>query len=265
MLPILVCVGLLFAPARGGDGQKSPPSAEAVERAGTELDEAFRANDVKRIEAALEAAQSVSHASVVRKVARGLDDERPEVVQATLQALRWLEHPDALETLHRTMKEKRVLRTPELVGSALRAIGQHADPRSVAVLARDPFEPMDYVCLRARLFGLGRIRTRESLAALIGILGVTGPGGRDRRVQPQMEDARLALMVLTGLDQGSAPENWERWWRANEKTFELPAEPPLLPKELRVTWDGFWGLPIEYERDRRREDRGKDPERPRKE
>jgi hypothetical protein len=78
-----------------------------------------------------------------------------------------------------------------------------------------------------------------------------------------MEDARVALMTLTGVDQGLSPELWEAWWRNNKKGFQIPAKPPVLPKELRAIWDGYWGLPREYEREKRREDRGREPQRPR--
>lgn len=250
--------------ARDGTEQEPAPGVEEVARAVAGIDEAFRSGDVKRIQNALEAAQEVPHPSVVRKVVRGLGDERQEVALATLEALRWLDHPDALEALHRAAKDKKHMKVPEQAAAVLRAIAQHAHPSSIAVLARDPFEPQTYGCLRARILGLGRIRTRESLEALLGVLALTGPGGLERRVLPQMDDMRLSLMMLTGVDQGRSPQHWERWWRANREAFQIPAEPPLLPKELREVWDQFFGLPREYERDPRREDRGQEHDRPRK-
>jgi hypothetical protein len=119
------------------------------------------------------------------------------------------------------------------------------------------------MCVRARLFGLARIRTLAALEALLGILATTGAGGQ-RRLQARMGDARLALMVLTGVDQGRSHELWEAWWRDHRKTFRIPSEVPALPPELRAQWEAFWGLQRTYEREPRREDRGRDPP-PRKE
>jgi hypothetical protein len=123
-------------------------------------------------------------------------------------------------------------------------------------LTRDPFQPDASPCLRARIFGLARIRTLESLEGLLEMLATSGANVGTRRLQPQMEDVRIALMLLTGVDQGRSPELWERWWRANRKGFRLAAELPLLPKELRREWDIFWGQSTTYERERRREERG---------
>lgn len=247
------------------DEPKAPPSKTDVMRVAGELDLAFRSTDVKRIQAALEAAATVPDASIVRTVVRGLDDERAQVVLDTLQTLRWLEHPDALSALHTAAKDRKRMKAPEVAAAVLRAIAQHADPSSIAVLAHDPFEPQEHACVRARLFGLARIRTPASLEALLGILALTGPAGRERRILPQMGDARLSLMMVTGVDQGTSPENWERWWRTNRKSFRIPAQAPLLATDQREIWDQFFGLPRAYERQRPREKRGQEPGKPRAE
>lgn len=249
--------------SNAGQTEQPVPSAEEVARASASLDEAFRSGEVTRIRAALEAAQAVPHASVVRGALRGLEDERADVKLAVLQALRRLDHPDALEALHLAAKDRKLMKAPELALAVLRGIGEHAEPRSVAILAHEPFQPDDPVCVRARLFGLARIRTLDALEAVLGILATVGAGGQ-RRLQGRMGDARLALMMLTGVDQGRSPELWEEWWRDHKKTFRIPAEVPALPKELRADWEVFWGLQRRYEREPRREDRGQDPP-PRKE
>jgi hypothetical protein len=253
----LALVSALSLAGQGEDPRPTGPSAEAVARATAGLDAALRARGVPGIVAALESAQSVPDAGVVRRVRTCLSDEREEVVLAAVQALRWLAHPDALGALHELAKERKHMRTPARAAAILRAIAQHGHASSVAVLARDPFEPEDAACVRARLLGLAHIRTPQALEALFGIVATTSPSGRERRIAPYMSDARLALVVLTGVDQGALPETWERWWQKNRKTFELPAEPPLLPKIERDAWDQFFGLPRDYERDRRREDRGR--------
>jgi hypothetical protein len=229
----LLLYGALLLPQAEPVPRPAAPDPAAVARAESEIEQALRSGDAKIIAVALEAAQSVPHPAVVRKVVRAAADERLEVRLAAVQALRWLDHPSAVEALHRLGRERKVMKAPEVAAAVLRAIGQHADPTSVAILAREPFEPETIPCLRARILGLARIRTLASLEAL-------------------MDDARIALMLLTGVDQGRSPELWERWWRDNRKTFAIPTAMPLLPRELRDQWNGYWGLPREYERNRAR-------------
>jgi hypothetical protein len=241
-----------------GQTSRPPPPAEVVARVETSLDEALRSGELRAIESALETAREAPHPAVVHAVVRFLEDERVEVKLAALQALRWLEHPDALDALHRAAKDRKLMRVPELAQAVLRGIGQQAQPSSIAVLANDPFEPFEAGCLRARILGLARIRRVEALEALFGILAPVGTGGQ-RRIQSRMGDVRLGLMILTGVDRGASPELWESWWRDNKKSFRVPDEMPPLPKELRKDWETFWDLPRVYEREGRREDRGQDP------
>lgn len=260
MSRLLLCFLLLSAhavPSARAD-QDEGPSPELVARTEALLDEALASADLERIQDALTEAQAVAHAAIVRRIAAGLEDERREVQLAALQALRWNGHADALEVLHRMARDRKRMKAPEFAAGVLRAIAQHGEPSSIPVLARDPFEPDDHACRRARLFGLGRIRTRAALEAVLGILAVSESRAPElRRIRGQMDDARLVLILLTGVDQGLQPEAWEAWWRQNRKTFELPAEEPQLPRELRRQWDAFFGLPQVYEREPRREDRGR--------
>jgi hypothetical protein len=234
------------------------PDEKAVQASLDQLDEALRSQDAKRIQAALEGAQALPHPALVKKIERGLDDERLEVRLATIQALRWQTHADALTVLHRIFRQRRFVKDAQISASLLRAIGQHADPSSIPLLAQEPFEPNDRFCVQARLFGLARLRTPEALEGVFTILGATTSNG-ERRIKLWMEDARVALMFLTGVDRGNAPELWEEWWRKNRRAFQIASEPPKLPKELRESWERFWGLPMGGERERRREDRGSPP------
>src|SRR5262249_15132411 len=153
---LAVCALLLQG---SGEAAKPAPTAEEVARAEATLDQAYRAGDAAGIAAALESARVVAHPTVVKKVLEGLADERREVQLDVLQTLRWMDHRDALEALHRLAKERKWMKVPELAAAILRGIGQHADPTSVAVLAREPFEPEDFACWRARIFGMARIHT----------------------------------------------------------------------------------------------------------
>jgi hypothetical protein len=258
-------IGILLvstsAHAPGDAPRAQEPPAARVTEVRAALDDAVRSGDAAGIVSALAIAQDVPHRDVVADVLAVLDDEREEVRLAALQSLRWLAHPDALAALERLAKDGKRMRSPPFAAAVLRGLGQHADPGSVALLARTPFEPPDHACVSARVLALGRIRSLESLEALMGMLGATHGVRGERRLQGHMQDVRTSLLLLTGLDHGSAPEAWERWWRDNRRTFRVPAEPPLLPKELHQRWNAYWGLSRVNAREPRREDRGQDPPR----
>jgi len=176
---------------------------------------------------------------------------------ATIQSLRFLEHGDALALLHRTLASDKKLRKDEqLTASLIKAIGQHSDPSSVDVLADHMFETKDYEVNRARILGLGRIRTREALAALLALM----KGADQHTVDRFMAEFRLSLMVLTGLDRGPTSAPWQEWWRENEKSFRVSADPPALPRPIALRWANYWGTEEGYGRTERREDRGDDPQ-----
>jgi len=254
MLALLLGASLLLLQA----DKPVPPAAEDVARVCAELEQALRSGEQKGLETALTAAQRVSHADVVKPVLKALDDERPPVRLAAVQALRWIRVPESLAALHRLARDKKRLREPDLGAAILRAIGQHADPSSVAILAREPFEPQRSDCVKARLYSLGRIRTKAALEALMAMVGTLPQGNHPRPIAPYMKEARLALAVLTGVDQGEAPEPWEAWWREQRRDLELAKEPPALPRELADQWASYWGLARMDGRGDRREDRGQD-------
>src|SRR5262245_31384503 len=96
----LLALCLLAVQETGG----AAPLAEEAARVEASLERAYRSGQLAEIQAALEAAQAVPHPGVVRKVERGLEDERVEVKLAVLQTLRWLDHPETLRVLHRAAK-----------------------------------------------------------------------------------------------------------------------------------------------------------------
>ncbi|MEQ1892437.1 MAG: HEAT repeat domain-containing protein [Planctomycetota bacterium] len=257
MLALLLYAPLFFCP-QAGEEKPAPPPVEEVARVRGELEAALRSHEQKALEQALAAAQQVPHAEVVKQVLRALEDERPPVRLAALQALRWIRIPESLAALHGLARDKKLMRESELGAAVLRAIGQHADSSSVAILAREPFEPQRGDCIKARIYTLGRIRTRAALETLFAMVSTVPQGNHPRPIVAHMKETRLVLALLTGVDQGDSPEAWEAWWRAHKKGFELSAEPPELPREWQETWADYWGLARDYGRGGRREDRGKD-------
>jgi hypothetical protein len=93
------------------------------------------------------------------------------------------------------------------------------------------------------------LRRKDSIPILIARLGVeTG------RLRP---DVYKSLRILTGLDHGRTPERWERWWKGEGASFELPDHAVAVEAEnqrLRANIvgatrsDTFYGVNVQSER-----------------
>ncbi len=99
----------------------------------------------------------------------------------------------------------------------------------------------DAAVLEARVLSLGRIRTKDSVKALIDLMEVAGRG----KIQPFMADFRLALCALTGIDQGTSQDLWAGWWREHKDGLKIATVEPELPKGLQRRWQRYWARPGE--------------------
>jgi len=235
--------------------QDTPPSEAEVTAAVERLETAFeKGKSPERISAIRESA-SVLDPGVVDWIDRGLRDRDPEVQAAAIEALRFMDFPAALDALHACYKrDRKLVKHEELGGALLKAIGQHGSPSSIPILSDDPFSTQNHKAIQARILGLGNIRDEQSVEELMGLMKKVGR----QKAQPYMGEFRLALMHLTGVDQGKSLDLWIKWWNGAKKDLELPAQPPLLPKQEQMRWDYYWGIERINERDERRRDRGDD-------
>ena len=257
MTPLLLAAALFLSPPT----QTSEPDPARVKEVVAELESALKRGDKDAKVRALEAAGRVPAPAVIKAVARGFKDKEHDVKRATILALRFSPHPDALAALHRAFKSDRAIRKDgDLSGSILKAIGQHADPSSIKILTDDLFETRNYAAIKARILSLGRIRTKRAVEALLDLMKVTD----QRTIDRYMGDFRLSLMILTGTDRGPSSAMWHRWWQNNKKTFEVAPEHPPISKPQLIRWARYWGTDDVYGRTKRREDRGDDPERRRR-
>lgn len=232
-----------------------PPTTEQVEATVADLKEAFAKGEVEERIEAVAKASSVPDKEVAKWVARGLSDSDETVVVAAIESLRFMDHPAALDQLHGTYKRDRKLRSHEtLAGALLRAIGQHGDPSSIPVLADAPFSTINNPAIRARILGLGNIRDEQSVEELMGLMKKVSR----HELQPFMGEFRLALMRLTGHDEGKSVDLWMKWWNNNKRTFEVAEQPPKLPRVEQVRWDDYWGNEMPRQRSKKRGDRGDD-------
>ena len=230
------------------------PDPERIDAAVRELRAAFAGKETEPKVDAVKKAREVVDAAVIDALAKGLKEERP-VQEAVLEALRWTDHPAALEALHAAYRRDRKLaEDEELFAVLLKSIGQHASSASIGILAEHPFARPDHAAIQARILGLGRIRDPRSVSELIGMMQAVGRA----KSAPYMADFRLALGALTGVDRGKTVEAWIAWWNDHKKDYEVPEEMPPLPEASQRRWNRYWGLDYEVGRKEKREDRGGD-------
>ena len=249
---ILLAALLCCLPAAGGD---VPPQADVqrVKSALAELEAAWKSDSPAERVRALQAQGGVRDAEVVKLVARGLRDKEPDVQRAAIEALRFVAHPDALKELQAQAHDDKALRKDPLLRAALlRAVGQYGQASSIAVLAEEFAAPDDEHVLQARILGLGRVRTREAVEKLLELMKLVGP----QRLQMLMPDFRLALLVLTGADQGLSQAAWQSWWSDNRAKWKIAETPLGLPKDLERKWKVYWGEAEDDYRPRKRSERG---------
>lgn len=247
----------LFAQDPVTEEVSDEPDAKTIEAALDALKMGFgKGTETPEHLAAVEAAASVPCKEIARALGKyGLKDKDVEVAGATLLVLAKMDTPEALDQLigfHK--KDRRLKDDEELLAATLRAIAWHGDPKTIDILAKDLFTDASKSVIRARVLGLGRIRSMESVEALMGIM----KSAARNKIQPFMDDLSLSLAVLTGVDNGKNQDRWIAWWNDNKRELEIAEEPPVIDKQLQRKWNYFWGVRNDVERDEKREDRGGD-------
>jgi len=255
-VPMLLAAALLvLAPLQ--DPAPPGPDPAAVRTAVTELKAAFEQGKAPERVSAIEKSATLADKGVIEWIAKGLKDGDASVVAASIEALRHLQHADALAALLATYeRDKKLPKDPELYLKLIKAIGQHADPAAMAKLADAGINTDPGPVIEGRILAIANVRSPAAVEALIGMMRTAGR----QRVTPYMPTFRLALMRLTGDDAGGAQEAWMTWWNDHKKDLKVEPKAPLLPKEMQRRWDYFWGNPFDQGRQRKRGERGGDPE-----
>jgi HEAT repeat protein len=249
---------LALVPALAPPQEKEPPDPAVVAAAIEGLKAASKLTDSTERAEAIRLHGAVEDDEVVALVAKSLGDSVPLVQGAAIYALRYNGRPASLDALHRAYKKEKKLREHrELAPQLVKAIGQHASEKSIALLAADTLSDENRDRDRARILSLGNIRDERSVEALLTLLRKAEAGS----VQTFMGELRVALMVLTGVDRGDSQDAWIEWWADNAKTLQVADTPPKLPERQRRLWEYFWDLDRTYDRAEKRADRGRDPER----
>lgn len=253
MLSLILAAALYAAPPLQDDTPPAdrPPDPAQIEEAVNGLEEAFKKGKTADRLEALAKYGKVCDGQVIEVIAKGLRDKETGVRTASIEALRWMKHPDALEALHQSFKKDRTIRKDDALHEAMiKAIGQHGSPESIDILTENLLADAPRQVHVARIYSLGNIRDKRSVEALMDVMQKTGrrAGKRGGGGQPLMGELRNALLMLTGEDLKDE-KAWTDWWKANEKTFEVTPEPTDVPKRVTAQWNRYWGLEQERKKD----------------
>jgi len=141
------------------------PTPEQESQAVANLKDAYKTKDPDTIAAALQRYGGTVSSRVVHEVARGLRYKDPKVRMVAVQTLGWTPTKDALKQLHRMYRrEKKLGKEDEaLFAELLKEIGRHGEKSSINVLSDKPFKYHTLASSRARIYGLGNIRTKDSV------------------------------------------------------------------------------------------------------
>jgi hypothetical protein len=219
-------------------------AAAAVAR----LQKAIAGQDSEPALAAIEACGRIASDEVVKQLVRGLHHRDPVVQRDTLVALRHNPQPAALGALLAAAGNERLFADDQVAAAYYLALGQKADVRALPILTRNLHVDRGSEAAGARILALGRIRSPESVAALVQLMR-SGDGGRrgSRRGghghNPHMRELRMALAALTGEDHGQDESEWLHWWAHHRDGFMLPAKEGELPRALARTWQAKWREP----------------------
>jgi HEAT repeat protein len=207
----------------------------------TEIETALK--DAKTPEekvAAIQKNREVLDAKVAGAIEKGLRDKAAPVQAAAADALGRMPLPDALEALHKFYKSevKRLKDDQTLMPVVIKAIGRQANEKSVDLLSDDIFMQRTFPAIQARVLSLGNIRSKKSIDALFTMMNKVGTNQLDTYMEP----VRLALMRLTGTDQGPSSQAWMTWWRGAEKGFDIAKVEVKLPEAQTKAWDEYWEI-----------------------
>lgn len=235
---------------QGESSEKEQETAEEVTpaEAVAALKAAAKEKDWAILEATLKSVGRIKNKAVVKEMAKSLKHKEPAVALAVIEGLRWNEDPEALNALLKGAKDKKVMAAEKVAVALTYALGQKADKKALKAL-KDGFQVTtkgNFELVKAKAHALGRIRTKESVEALIDYVN----SGVRRRTERNMQaEPLIALQVLTGQDPGKRVSDWMDWWYDAKGSLKVSSEEWPLPNgRAQRQWDRLWEDPEQRSR-----------------
>ena len=251
-LAAIVLIPLLALPAWADE-----PGAVDAATAKAQLEEAYRIGDDAVIVEAIDMAAGIADPGVIQLIDKAFKTKSPAVFEAALRALGMTKHEKALDALHKLylrVYKKKLNGHEDLFALLVKEIGRHGDESSIDILTKSVFSNLTYDVGVARIMGLGNIRSTKAIDGLIELSRQSGGRGAASGVGSALRGVfrnafRAAMATLTGTDEGTVPNDWDRWWTDNKKQFDMLSDRPQVPEDVSAFWAGYWGTPYYKEGD----------------
>jgi hypothetical protein len=221
-----------------------PSPEEAVEM----LKEAYKGEDIEALETVLKTAGMVADKDVVKELAKGVKHKVQGFRVATLMTLRWNEDPYALEALLKLKRQKKLWEDAGTGEAYAMALGQKGGEDAAEVLGDIvKTQNVDFKVTRAAIRALGRCRYPVAAESVMDYVK-----GAPRRARDHMDEVRVSMGVLLGIDAGPKPGKWIDWWENEGENMAIPEKPFEIPQErVRLQWEDLWKSPAEREAERK--------------
>ncbi|MFT7486718.1 MAG: hypothetical protein ACI9F9_002574 [Candidatus Paceibacteria bacterium] len=241
MIAVLATLAL-FMPIPRAVMPGPPVRQQSQELVLKELEKAVKGEDSKKLVRALSASARVTDLRVTQASMVAITDSNRGVRAAALDTLRFNKHPKALEALHTLLEKPAGLRVqPEIFALLIQATASHGSIESLPLITKGGFIDDPAPVLRARILGMGKIHEKASVEALMIAMQDLPAGQR----LLHMDEFRLALAQLTGVDHGLNSRSWVQWWLKTGPGVALRDQEMPLPGPLKSEWDDFWETPTE--------------------
>jgi len=212
-----------------------------------QLAEAFQVGNASARASALGRAGRIPDQKVLQLSTQALKDPVARVRLAAIEGLRFNPHPLATRVLRMTLEEGKYPDPDGHTQAALvRGLCQKADPSTLPLLNKLRIDPRNRELTRAYVRGLGRLRHRGALAALVSFM----EGLEASNLCLYMSDIRTSLVVLTGTDRGLEAAAWSQWFDQFGSKMQINPFDPKLPELMTVDWYGYWQVDPTAERKR---------------
>lgn len=176
--------------------------------------------------AAMRRLEETGHEDAAKAIARrGLKDRDLEVRMASVKTLNAMRCRCVVTTLGKALKANE--KNAEVYMEIIDALGDIGDPKAIPYLTKNIWSSEEDLRgnkpAAAKIDSLGRIRSKESVEALIDLMYVAKPG----HMGSAGNAIRASLKKLTGQDfrgHGDARRErdlWKGWWSDNKKRFKL--------------------------------------------
>jgi len=169
---------------------------------------------------AMEKLEETRHKLAAQAIAKkGLKDKDLEIRKKAAEVLGVMKLRDVVSALLKAMKANE--KHSDVYLKIIWALGNLGDPKAISPLSKKFWNQSDggagVEAAQAKIDALGKIRSRKSVDALLGLLYMAEP----LSMVTVALNLRSSLKSLTGKDYGFDRGKWKSWWKKARPKFKL--------------------------------------------